>query len=156
MSDRILVTLDGSAASEASLHYMEKLVPKLSSRQKPEVILMTVVTRPVEYSVIEGQTVETSLPDEGYEDMKREMMDYLQQSAERLRRKGLDVTCRVLEDNDKGPADAIIEAEKELDINLVVMSSHGRRGITRWAYGSVTDRVLQAGGVPVLMVRACR
>ena len=51
-------------------------------------------------------------------------------------------------------ADEIIKAEEDVNADLVAMSTHGRAGISRWGFGSVTDKVLRGGKVPVLMVRA--
>ena len=48
----------------------------------------------------------------------------------------------------------IIKAEEEYNVDLVAMSTHGRRGIKRWAFASVTDKVLRGGKIPVLVVRA--
>ncbi|MEJ2728684.1 MAG: universal stress protein [Deltaproteobacteria bacterium] len=39
-------------------------------------------------------------------------------------------------------------------VDLIVIASHGRSGISRWVYGSVADRVLRSACVPVLMIRA--
>ncbi len=53
-----------------------------------------------------------------------------------------------------GPAaDRIIDYAKENAIDLIAMSTHGRSGISRWVFGSVTDKVLHAGDIPVLVVR---
>ena len=51
-------------------------------------------------------------------------------------------------------AEEIIKAEDEIKADLVAISTHGRSGLDRWAFGSVTDRILRWGTVPVLMVRA--
>ena len=40
------------------------------------------------------------------------------------------------------------------DIDLIVIATHGRSGVTRWVRGSVADKVLRSSNVPVLMVRA--
>jgi nucleotide-binding universal stress UspA family protein len=39
-------------------------------------------------------------------------------------------------------------------MDLIAMCTHGRTGLARWALGSVADRVLRAGGTPILLVRA--
>jgi nucleotide-binding universal stress UspA family protein len=52
------------------------------------------------------------------------------------------------------PAEAIIGYAKQSKCDLIVMASHGHSGLTRWAFGSVADKVLRASGVPVLIVRA--
>ena len=50
-------------------------------------------------------------------------------------------------------AEEIIKATDETNSDLVAMATHGRSGFTRWAFGSVTDRVLRGGRSPILMVR---
>ncbi|MCP5098111.1 MAG: universal stress protein [Chloroflexi bacterium] len=51
------------------------------------------------------------------------------------------------------PASAIIDAAINGDVDLIVMSTHGYSGITRWVLGSVTERVLRVAPCPVLTVR---
>ena len=52
------------------------------------------------------------------------------------------------------PSEAIVDYAAEGDIRQIVMTTHGRTGISRWTHGSVAERVLQSASVPVLMVRA--
>lgn len=51
------------------------------------------------------------------------------------------------------PHRAILEYVSEHDIDLVVMGTHGRRGLDRLLLGSVTERVIRTASVPVLVVR---
>jgi nucleotide-binding universal stress UspA family protein len=51
------------------------------------------------------------------------------------------------------PADRIIDYATENDVDLIAMSTHGRSGVGRWVFGSVTEKVLHAGDTPVLAVR---
>ena len=51
-------------------------------------------------------------------------------------------------------AEEIIKAADEINADLIAMSTHGRSGLSRWAFGSVTDRVMRGGNVPILVVRA--
>jgi nucleotide-binding universal stress UspA family protein len=51
------------------------------------------------------------------------------------------------------PVEAIVEAARYRDADLIVMSSHGRSGIARLVMGSVTETVLRATTVPVLVIR---
>jgi nucleotide-binding universal stress UspA family protein len=39
-------------------------------------------------------------------------------------------------------------------VDLIVIASHGRSGISRWVYGSVADRLLRSSCAPILMIRA--
>ena len=50
--------------------------------------------------------------------------------------------------------DQIIDHAQENGMDLIAMSSHGRTGLGRWVFGSVTDKVVHAGDIPVLVVRA--
>jgi len=52
------------------------------------------------------------------------------------------------------PAEAIVGCAEEHGCDLIVMASHGRSGVSRWAYGSVADKVLRMSCIPVLMIRA--
>ena len=51
------------------------------------------------------------------------------------------------------PYEGIVKAAQEHDCDLILMSSHGRRGLARLAIGSVTDKVIQLSKVPVLVYR---
>jgi len=76
---------------------------------------------------------------------------YLGIIAEKLEAKGLKVHTEVLF---WPPAEAIAAYAEQNGADIIVMSSHGRSGLSRWAHGSVADKVLRASCVPVLMVRA--
>ena len=49
---------------------------------------------------------------------------------------------------------AILEYADDNDVDVIVMGTHGRRGLGRWILGSVTERVVRAADVPVLTVRS--
>ena len=52
------------------------------------------------------------------------------------------------------PADAIIDYANNNAVNTIVMSTHGRTGIGRWALGSIADKVLKGASCPIFLVRA--
>ncbi len=78
-------------------------------------------------------------------------MDYLDQIGEGLRSKGATVKIRAMVGS---PAEEIIKAADEINAGIIAMSTHGRSGLSRWAFGSVTDKILRGASVPVLVVRA--
>jgi len=81
-------------------------------------------------------------------------MDYLHDAGEVLRRKGALVLAKVAVGN---APEEIVKAAEEIKANLIAMSTHGRSGISRWAFGSVTERILRMGGdIPITVVRARR
>ena len=76
---------------------------------------------------------------------------YLEKVREPLKERGLKTSSVLV----LGPApDVIIDYAEENSIDLIAMSTHGRSGIGRWVFGSVTDKVLHAGDTPLLVVRA--
>ncbi|MBJ21271.1 MAG: universal stress protein [bacterium] len=87
-----------------------------------------------------------ALRDELRNSEKREFEEY----CESLRRRGFEFSERFEE---RDPADAIHAAARSDGTRLVVMGSHGRRGLDRLILGSVAERTLQDAPVPVLIVR---
>jgi nucleotide-binding universal stress UspA family protein len=63
------------------------------------------------------------------------------------------VSADVVHVKDRHPAEGIVQAAEERGADLVVMASHGRRGIGRLVLGSQTNEVLVHSKVPVLVVR---
>ena len=156
MAKKILIPLDGSVIGEAALRYVEEMISNLGLGGGVEVILINVLIAPIQ-NISYGQSIslETPLTFEEIEEMRQKALKYLEESGERLRSAGVDIKYEVLIRNTSGSsAEDIIKAEEDLDVDLVAMSTHGRRGISRWAFGSVTEKVLRGGNVPVLVVRA--
>ena len=151
MSQKILVPLDGSTLGEAALYHVEEMVSNLALEGKVEVILFQAITL-LTYAVATGdEAVEIPYTPNELEQIKVQAMDYLGKAAECLEGKGVTVRCKVAFGTSS--AEEIIKAEAEVEADLVAISTHGRHGITRWAFGSVTDKVLRGSKVPVLIVR---
>jgi nucleotide-binding universal stress UspA family protein len=121
---RAVVPLDGSLRAEKAL----RVVQELAGLVVREVMLLRV----------------TAAPDQGPAAER-----YLDQVALRLPEEGLVCRRQVAQGD---PAQVIIDAAGT--DTLVVMATHGRSGLTRWALGSVADRVARHGAGAVLLVRA--
>jgi nucleotide-binding universal stress UspA family protein len=63
----------------------------------------------------------------------------------------IDVTTVI---SDGNPADEIVRYADEQDIDLIIMATHGRKGVDRFLHGSITETVLRTAEQPVLAVRA--
>lgn len=63
------------------------------------------------------------------------------------------IKCKTLHIRDSHPAEGIIEAATEQGCDLIVMASHGRRGLNRMMMGSQTAEVIAYGKLPVLVLR---
>ncbi len=150
MEERILVSLDGSKAGEAALPYVEELLSKLSPEVKAEVTLLQVVSSQSHYVVAGDESVPIPYTEQEMEQIKGKARDYLSRVGESLKSKGATLEIKV------GVGDAaeeIIKTADEINVDIIAMSTHGRSGISRWAFGSVTDKVLRGGNRPVLVVR---
>jgi len=75
--------------------------------------------------------------------------DLLEEEAQRLRARGVEVTTML---RIGFASEAILEAAKEVDAGLIVVGTHGRRGLPRALLGSVAEKVTRSSPVPVLTV----
>lgn len=93
------------------------------------------------------------LSEEQTNGLERECLDaarrYLDIIAGEIRAKGTEVIWEVRSGR---PADEIIRAAETTEADLIIMSTHGRGGIRRWALGSVTNEVLHRGTTPILAI----
>jgi nucleotide-binding universal stress UspA family protein len=74
-------------------------------------------------------------------------------SAVETQAKALDVACTTLHVKDQFPAEGIVETATQRGCDLIVMSSHGRRGLMRFLLGSQAIKVLTHSTIPVLVCR---
>ena len=150
MYEKILVPLDGSERAECVLPHVETLA---TACEVKEVILVSVTERIVGYRVMDDSSQplgERFVPEEVGKEEKQ-AQKYLDKIAKTLEAKGIKVRTEVLMGK---PAEEIIIYAHGAGCGLIVMASHGRSGINRWAHGSVADRVFRAAAIPILMVRA--
>ncbi len=151
MFSRVMVPLDGSKVGEAAIPVIEHLVDKLAPGTKVEVILIGVITILRHWVVVGEASAPVSYTDEELKLIKERVTDYLNKTGESLKKKGVSLSTIVVAGN---AADEIIKATEESKADLIAMSTHGRSGLRRLAFGSITDKVLRRSPVPVLMVRA--
>ena len=157
MPKKILIPLDGSKIGETALNYVEELIFTLSAEQKVEVTLIQVISASTGRVPGGEGSLPISLTEEQMETIKKEAFDYLNQAGKSLRSRGATVKCKVIISKiGVTSAEEIIKAEDDINADLVAMSTHGRHGLSRWVFGSVTEKVLRAGKAPVLVVRAAK
>lgn len=138
MYDKIMIPLDGSKLSETALEHATSLAKSQSS----ELHLIRVWTR--------NEPLDSPYPvRRDWRGLPRKVEAYLQDVANGLREHGLQVWCHVLEGK---PDDVITAAAKRENIGLIVMTSHGFSGITRWFLGSVAEAVVRHAPCPVMTI----
>jgi len=142
MYKKILVPLDGSELAKKGLAEAEKLAPIFGA----EIVLFQVVP----FMPIYGSP-ELVTPLIVDEKQKETAERYLHNLAEEEKKKGFKVTSMVK--TGQQVAVEIIDFAKESGVDLIVMCTHGRSGITRWVLGSVAHKVLTRAETPILLLR---
>ena len=122
------------------MRYVEDLVSKLSPRVKVELTLLKVVLLRSHYVAIGDVMTPIAYTEQEMKQIQQQARDYLNKVGEDIRSKKISLKIRVAIG---GAAEEIIKAADEINVDLIAMSTHGRLGISRWAFVSVTDRVLR-------------
>ena len=151
MFSKVLVPLDGSKVGEAALPVIEQLIGKLATGTKVEVILIGVITLLRHWVVVGEASAPVSYTEEELRLIKQRVEEYLVKTSESLKKKNVTVKTIVSTGN---AADEIIKAVDDTGADLIAMSTHGRSGLRKLAFGSITDKVLHHSKIPVLTVRA--
>ena len=150
MYKKILVPLDGSKLAECVVPYVEELATCCAAEK---VTLISVTERVQGYRPVDdlSQPLGQRMMPEGVGKLERQAKKYLDRIAKGIKDKGINVQTEVLLGN---PAEEIAIYAEYKDCDVIVIASHGRSGPSRWAHGSVADKVFKAVCVPILMVRA--
>jgi nucleotide-binding universal stress UspA family protein len=143
MYKKILVPLDGSELAKKALGQAENLAKTFDA----EIVLFQVVP----FMPIYGspELVTPLIVDE----KQREAVEkYLASLTEELKKRGLRVSATVR--TGQQVAGEIIDFAKEVGVDLIVMCTHGRSGISRWVLGSVALKLLTRAEAPILLIRS--
>jgi nucleotide-binding universal stress UspA family protein len=146
MYKKILVPLDGSGFSECSLEHVKAIA---SGCRVPEIILLRVV-EPLSAEVVSALAMAgDNLLYKAELDSQTEARNYIVKIKNELANNGLGVEAGVV---DGRAAEGILDYAKNNKVDLIVMTTHGKTGISRWFFGSVAQKVLQHSPVPILMI----
>jgi nucleotide-binding universal stress UspA family protein len=175
MYKKIIVPLDGSELAECVLTHVENIA---RSSGTEEVILITITERvaslipkdtpgklPAEGEYFQPAVAFSDRPFTGRHieidpllkipvvtgKMLKQGQRYLSKIAEGLAKKGIKVGIVVLMGD---AAEQIVDFAGSEKAELIIMASHGRSGFSRWAMGSVAEKVFHGSSVPILLVKA--
>jgi nucleotide-binding universal stress UspA family protein len=148
MYSKILVPVDGSELAECVLSHVESIARGCSTQSVVFIRVVEPFRLPGEYygpglSADDIQRIDA--------DNEASAKNYLEQLVARTKYDGVTVQSVVIVGK---PADSIAEYAAKNSVDLITIATHGRSGISRWAWGSVADRVLRSACVPVMMIRA--
>jgi nucleotide-binding universal stress UspA family protein len=140
MFKKILIPLDGSQLAEKILPRVEKLVEFCQA----EVHLLRVVM---------SYKIDPKEERKEREELVQEAWTYLEKTVGRLRRRKVKAFAVVAYGKD---AVQICDFARKNRFDLIAMATHGRSGLSRWALGSVADKVLSCSNVPVMLFRVSK
>jgi nucleotide-binding universal stress UspA family protein len=144
MYGKILVPVDGSPPSSAGLTEAIKIAKDPGS----EIRLVHIVNDLIlDYGYCTAAYAAAAL-----QTLRQRGRDILEAAETETRRAGIKTTAALLESVAGPAADLILAEAKACSANLIVMGTHGRRGIARIVMGSDAEGVARASRVPVLLV----
>jgi nucleotide-binding universal stress UspA family protein len=146
---RILVPLDGSELAEQVLPFVKAFIDPDGTR----VFLIRILTTGLgdrTIALLTSYPPGLQLATDVLHHAELQLRTYLRSVAAVLREEGAVVHTTVRRGS---PADEILAYAAEVDADLLIMTTHGLSGLSRWVYGNVAGRVLQGAQSPVLLVR---
>jgi len=142
----VLITLDGTELSARAVEPAIEIAQALGAN----VTVLRVVPELADEQIHALDQFETGLGPRLVQEVREDAECYLQKVAERFDELGLHINAEVR----SGPAaNAILEYAVHHAIDVIAMATHGRSGLQRWVYGSVTEKVLRAADTSMLVVR---
>jgi len=144
MFQRILVPTDGSEITAKAVNTAVTLAKSLGAK-----IYAMSVKEPFPYSAI--SEMQPTPPQEFFDAQERIASKRVQSVADACKVAGVPCEAHTVEA--LHPWEAVIDHAKQQNCDLVVMASHGRRGVSALLLGSETQKVLTHSVVPVLIVR---
>lgn len=143
---KALITLDGSSLAERALEAGVAVALSMGA----DVTLLQCVEPLGSREVAQLEGLRPGLGHDLQSQVQDEAGTYLRDQAARLSRPELEIEVAI----QVGPAgQRIVEYAERNDVDLIVMASHGRSGLSRWVYGSVAEKVLRGASCSLLVVR---
>jgi nucleotide-binding universal stress UspA family protein len=144
MYRKILIPTDGSACANHAVAEALELAKAIGA----EVTFLYALENPLTTGTASPEALPYSA--QLWEDLKAMANEALESATEAAQAAQVKATA-VRVDN-RAPVQAILEAE--VDHDLVVMGTHGRRGFNRWMFGSVAEGALRRAKRPFLLIRS--
>ncbi len=141
MINHILVPLDGSTLAECVLPHVKAIAPVTNA----QVTLIQILEHP------DNRNGSPPIDPLGWHMQKQEAQRYLESKIDQLRKEGIEANPVILEGS---AAEGIIEYARTNSVDMIVLSTHGRTGLSGWNVSSVVQKVLLRAYRSILLVRA--
>ncbi len=143
MYQRILCPIDGSETSNAGLIEAIRIAQSTKSTIRLLYVLDTVYLQSTGYMI--GDV---------YEQLRSAGVQLLNDAKEKVAAAGIAVETALLDANVRRVADAIVDDCQSWKADVIVMGTHGRRGVSHLFLGSDAEAVIRLSPVPVLLVKS--
>ena len=151
MFSRVLVPIDGSDAAAAGLKQALKLGQSPGAKLRiVHVVNEMLVASPYSVGVFEPELYAADV----VKRLRENGWTLLKQAETLVRQHGLEPECQLLEALGDQAGDVIVRHAAEWPADIIVMGTHGRRGLRRIVLGSDAELVLRTSPVPVLLTRS--
>jgi nucleotide-binding universal stress UspA family protein len=145
MIDKILVPVDGSPTALRGLAEAVSLVKQVNGTLR--------ILYVVDELLLSDVPLGTDYYNQWVEQLRVRGHKRLREAQAFARQRGVDAEVKLRETIGQRAADAIVEEAKVWPADVIVMGTHGRRGISRLLMGSDAELVLRTSAVPVMLVR---
>lgn len=146
MYARILVPVDGSATSTQGLTEAIALAKVVGAKVRlVHIVNEMIIASAYEAGAQYGQLIES---------MRAHGKGVLQEAEKRVRDQGIEPESVMIESVGGPAGDVIVEQATKWSAELIVLGTHGRRGLKRMVLGSDAEHVVRHSNTPVLLVRA--
>ena len=150
MFKRILVAIDGSAASNAAL----KSATKLAIEQGASLTILHVIDDSIAASAFDGVYLPQADIDAYFLALRESGQNLVDKAAAYARKAGASVDPAVAHARLQTVAHAILAMARKSAADLIVLGTHGRRGVRRALMGSDAESVVRESTAPVLLLRS--
>ena len=147
MYQRILVPIDGSATSDLGLNEAIRLAQLTHARLRLIHVIdeMSFALAVDSYGYYAGELLEL---------LQKDGAEILEKGLATVREKGLPVDGMLYENLEKTVQQRVIAEADSWKADLIVIGTHGRRGVRRMVLGSSAEGILRGASVPVLLLRS--
>jgi len=146
MYKKVLVPVDGSDASQQGLSEAIKLAKGFGATLRLVHVVNEFIMETGYAPALHHQRLIDTIRDAGRK--------VLAEAESTVRKAGVEFESELVETIGGRASDAIVEQAKQWPADLIVMGTHGRRGLSRLAMGSDAEMVLRMSSVPLLMIRS--
>ena len=148
MYKNVLVPMDGSELAECVLPHVETVVKGCGTKKVTFIRVVEPVVLPIG---IGGEYFNAQVMTEMEEYETSSAQNYLDEITEKIGYEGVTVEAKLLQGR---AAESLIDYALANKIDLIIIATHGRSGISRWVRGSVANHILHSATVPILMIQS--